>query len=192
MTCNSDPVVDSLIVGLSNDVSAPVLRSGFRDRHRWSAIVSVAGIVAGSAVLNLWALTSVGWGNAYYSAAARSMGTSWKSFFFASFDSGNFVSVDKPPLSLWVQVASAKLFGYSQFSLLLPEALAGTAAVLLLYVGIRRSWGHTATGSAGTVDGLSVVRSPVVADAALAHGSGGTGPDRRFPVVVRRRVGHAT
>ncbi len=106
--------------------------------------LSLFGVLFGSAILHGWALTSVGWGNAYYSAAARSMGTSWKSFFFASLDSSNFVSVDKPPMALWVQVLSTKIFGYTQFALLIPEALAGTAAVLLLYVGTRRSWGHAA------------------------------------------------
>ena len=101
-------------------------------------------IVVVSLALNGWGLAAMGWGNAYYAAAVRSMGSSWHSVFFASFDSGGYVSVDKPPFALWVQVVSSKLFGYSQLSLLVPEVLAGTATVWLLFWGVRRSWGVTA------------------------------------------------
>ena len=50
---------------------------------------------------------------------------SWHNFLFVSFDPGGLVTVDKPPLALWVQAASAKLFGFSPLSLLLPEAIVG-------------------------------------------------------------------
>ena len=64
--------------------------------------------------------------------------------FFASFDPGGFITVDKPPVGLWVQAAFARVFGYSGTSLLLPEALAGVAAVLVLYLAISRVFGRTA------------------------------------------------
>ncbi|MCU1399826.1 MAG: glycosyltransferase family 39 protein [Acidimicrobiales bacterium] len=99
----------------------------------------------------------MGWGNAYYSAAVRSMGTSWHNFIFASFDAGGYVSVDKPPFSLWVQVISAKIFGYSELALLLPEVLAGAAAVWLLYWGLRRTWGTTA----GLVGAAALAVTPI-------------------------------
>src|ERR1041384_8364583 len=86
-----------------------------------------------SALLNFWNLSANGYGNAYYAAAVRSMTESWHNFFFASFDPGGFITVDKPPAGLWVQAASAKVFGFSGTSLLLPEALAGVASVLVLY-----------------------------------------------------------
>ena len=101
----------------------------------------VGCVVALSAALNGWGLAAVGWGNAYYSAAVRSMGTSWHNFFFASLDAGGYVSVDKPPLALWLQVVSSKVFGYSRAALLLPQVLAGALAVWLLYWGVRRTWG---------------------------------------------------
>jgi 4-amino-4-deoxy-L-arabinose transferase-like glycosyltransferase len=104
----------------------------------------IGGIVALAAVLNGWGVSSMGWGNSYYSAAVRSMGSSWHNFFYASLDSGGYVSVDKPPFSLWVQVLSSKVFGYSRYSLLLPEVVAGAAAVWLLWWGLRRTWGSTA------------------------------------------------
>ncbi len=54
------------------------------------------------------------------------------------------MSIDKPPVDLWLQVASVKLLGFDSTSLKLPEALAGTAAVGLLYVPMRRVLGFRA------------------------------------------------
>ncbi|MCU1390626.1 MAG: glycosyltransferase family 39 protein [Ilumatobacteraceae bacterium] len=113
--------------------------------------------MAVSITTNAWGLSAMGWGNAYYSAAVRSMGTSWHNFIFASFDAGGYVSVDKPPFSLWVQVISAKIFGYSELALLLPEVLAGAAAVWLLYWGLRRTWGTTA----GLVGAAALAVTPI-------------------------------
>jgi len=85
-----------------------------------------------------------GYANLYYAAAIRSMLESWHNFFFVSFDPGGFVTVDKPPLGFWIQAISAKIFGYSGFSILLPEALAGVGSVILLYVLVNRIFGPVA------------------------------------------------
>ncbi|GHO53169.1 glycosyltransferase family 39 protein [Ktedonobacter robiniae] len=69
---------------------------------------------------------------------------SWHNFFFVSFDPGGFVTLDKPPLGFWLQAASAKLFGFSPFSILLPQALAGVLAVVVLYWLVRRHFGEVA------------------------------------------------
>ena len=37
---------------------------------------------------------------------------SWKAFFFGSLDSSNFITVDKPPASLWVMALSGRIFGF--------------------------------------------------------------------------------
>ena len=66
---------------------------------------------------------------------------SWHNFVFVSFDPGGLVTVDKPPLALWVQAASAKLFGFSPLSLLLPEAIVGVLAVAALYWVMARRFG---------------------------------------------------
>ena len=50
------------------------------------------------------------------------------------------MSIDKPPVDLWLQVASVKLLGFSSTTLKLPEALAGIAAVPLLFAAVRRMW----------------------------------------------------
>jgi 4-amino-4-deoxy-L-arabinose transferase-like glycosyltransferase len=95
--------------------------------------VALAGVLALSAVLNTYRLSQNGYANVFYSAGVKSMLRSLHNFVFVSFDPGGLVTVDKPPLGLWVQAASAKLFGFSPLSLLLPEAIMGVLAVALLY-----------------------------------------------------------
>jgi 4-amino-4-deoxy-L-arabinose transferase-like glycosyltransferase len=76
----------------------------------------------------------------FYDAAVRSMTLSWHNFFFGAYEPGGSVSIDKPPIDLWLQVISVKLLGFSSTTLKLPEAFAGTASVPLLYVVVRRIW----------------------------------------------------
>jgi 4-amino-4-deoxy-L-arabinose transferase-like glycosyltransferase len=90
-------------------------------------------VLALSAVLNVNKLAQNGYANIFYSAGVKSMLHSWHNFVFVSFDPGGLVTVDKPPLGLWAQAASAKLFGFSPLSLLLPEAIAGVLTVAALY-----------------------------------------------------------
>jgi 4-amino-4-deoxy-L-arabinose transferase-like glycosyltransferase len=115
------------------------------------------GVVALSAVLNTGELAKNGYANIFYSAGVKSMTRSLHNFFFVSFDPGGLVTVDKPPLALWVQALSAKLFGFSPLSLLLPEALAAVLAVALLYVILARRLGAV-TAFAGAL-GLAVFPS---------------------------------
>jgi 4-amino-4-deoxy-L-arabinose transferase-like glycosyltransferase len=104
----------------------------------------LAGVLALSAVLNPHRLSQNGFANIYYSAGVKSMLRSWHNFFFVSFDPGGLVTVDKPPLGLWVEAASAKLFGFSPLSVLLPEAIMGVLAVAALYYIVARRFGWIA------------------------------------------------
>src|SRR2546423_364517 len=92
-----------------------------------------AGPVLVAVVLNCWGLSGSGLGNTYYAAAVRAMTRSWGNFFFGAFDPGGFITVDKPPMALWFQAASAKIFRFSSLSLLLPRALARAASLALLW-----------------------------------------------------------
>jgi 4-amino-4-deoxy-L-arabinose transferase-like glycosyltransferase len=98
-------------------------------------------------VLNCWALGQNGYANVYYSAGVKSMLRSWHNFFFLAADPGGLISIDKPPLGLWLQAASAELFGFSPLSLLLPEALAGVLAVAAVYVIVRKRYGTLAASA---------------------------------------------
>jgi 4-amino-4-deoxy-L-arabinose transferase-like glycosyltransferase len=114
-------------------------------------------VAAVATVLNAWSLGSVGWGNAYYTAAVRSMSQNWHAFLYNSLDSAGFVSVDKPPLSLWVQTVSVRVFGFSKTSVLMPQVVAGTLAVVVLYAAVRSVWGR----SAGLVAAAALAVSPI-------------------------------
>ncbi len=124
--------------------------------HRWLA-PTLGAVLLIAAGLDLFRLWRDGDGNLYYAAAVKSMLTGWHPFFFVAFDPAGFISVDKPPLGLWVQTASAKLFGFHGLSLLLPQALAGVLSVALLYVLVRRSCGPLA----GVVAALALALTPI-------------------------------
>ncbi len=103
----------------------------------------MAAITLGAAVLRLIHIDQVP-PDPFYDAAVRSMELSWHNFFFGAFEPGGSVSIDKPPIDLWLQVISVKLLGFSSTTLKLPEALAGIASVPLLYVTVRRIWSASA------------------------------------------------
>src|SRR3954463_5803707 len=111
----------------------------------------LAALLVLAAVLNLWALDQNGWANDYYSAAVRSMASSWHNFLYGSFDASGVMTVDKPPLALWVQALSVKAFGFTSLAILVPQALMGIGSVALLYDLTRRRFGRVAGGVAGLV-----------------------------------------
>src|SRR6266702_7340364 len=110
-----------------------------------------------SLFMNFYQLGQNGFGNLYYAAGVRSMLDNWHNFFFVSFDPGGFVTIDKPPLGFWLQVLSAKLFGFTAFSVYLPQALSGVLSVALLYHLVRRRFGVVA----GLLASLALAISPI-------------------------------
>src|SRR5918912_2849580 len=118
---------------------------------------ALLGVIALAAALCLWDLTISGYANSYYAAAVRSASESWKAWFFGALDPGSFITVDKPPLSLWLMGLSARVFGFSSFSLLLPQALCTLATVGLLFATVRRAFGPVA----GLIAVGMLVLSPV-------------------------------
>jgi 4-amino-4-deoxy-L-arabinose transferase-like glycosyltransferase len=122
----------------------------------WHRIAKVV-IVALSTFFIFYNVSVNGYGNTYYAASVRSMLESWHNFFFVSFDPGGFVTVDKPPLGLWIEALSAKIFGFSGFSLLLPQAVVGILSILIVYHLVRRSFGPVAGLVAALVLGLTPI-----------------------------------
>ena len=114
-------------------------------------------LLVGTAVLYLWNLTASGWGNEYYAAATQAGTQSWQALLFGSLDAGNVVTVDKPPAALWLSGLFARLFGFSSWSVLAPQALAGVASVALLYATVRRTSGLHAALLAGAAFALTPV-----------------------------------
>jgi 4-amino-4-deoxy-L-arabinose transferase-like glycosyltransferase len=112
-------------------------------------------VLLGTALLYLWDLSASGYANSFYAAAVQAGTKSWKAWFFGSLDSSNFITVDKPPASLWIMGLSGRIFGFSSWSLLVPSALEGVAAVALLAATVRRVAGHAAALIAGAVLALT-------------------------------------
>jgi 4-amino-4-deoxy-L-arabinose transferase-like glycosyltransferase len=123
---------------------------------RW-ARPGLLALLAGTAVLYLWGLGSSGWANSFYAAAAQAGTQDWKAWLFGSLDAGNAITVDKPPAAMWVMGLSGRLFGFNAFTMLLPQALMGVAAVAVLYYTVKRSSGPGAGLIAGAVLALTPV-----------------------------------
>ena len=101
-------------------------------------------IVVLAAALRLWQLEANGFGTEYYAAGVRSALQGAWLFFYNAFDPAGFISLDKPPVVFWIQTAFAGLLGFSGWAIHLPQALAGTASVAILYRLVRRPFGAAA------------------------------------------------
>ncbi|HXJ78445.1 MAG TPA: glycosyltransferase family 39 protein [Candidatus Methylomirabilis sp.] len=119
--------------------------------------LSVGGALLVAGALRVFRLEQNGFDNEYYAAAVRSMSGSWRNFFYASFDPAGFVSVDKPPVALWIQVVSVKLLGFHWWSVVMPKVLEGLATVALIYRLVERRFG----AAAGLLAGLFLAITPI-------------------------------
>jgi 4-amino-4-deoxy-L-arabinose transferase-like glycosyltransferase len=114
-------------------------------------------LLVATGVLYLGNLAASGWANSFYAAAVQAGTQSWTAFFFGALDSAGAITVDKPPASLWVMALSGRIFGFSSWSMLAPQALMGVAAVALLWAAVRRVAGPGAGLLAGAVLALTPV-----------------------------------
>jgi 4-amino-4-deoxy-L-arabinose transferase-like glycosyltransferase len=128
-----------------------------RWRGRRGERLGLATLLAGTGLLYVIGLSASGWANQFYAAAAQAGSKSWKAWLFGSLDPSNFITVDKPPASLWVMGLSARIFGVNSWAILLPQALEGVVAVALLYAAVRR----VASPSAGLLAGAILATTPV-------------------------------
>lgn len=116
---------------------------------------ALAMLLAGTAVLYLWNLSISGWANSFYSAAVQAGASDWTAMLFGSSDAANAITVDKTPAALWLMDISVRLFGLHPWSVMLPQALEGIAAVGVLYAAVRRASGPGAALLAGAVLALT-------------------------------------
>ncbi len=119
--------------------------------------VALALILLLAAFLSAYRIWDLGYSNEFYAASVKSMLTGWKNFFFASLDPGGWITVDKPPVSLWVQTAFAKVFGFYGWSIVLPQSLAAVGTVAVIYRAVKRQFG----GAAGLISALVLALSPI-------------------------------
>ncbi|WP_051470923.1 glycosyltransferase family 39 protein [Patulibacter minatonensis] len=126
---------------------------------------TLLAVLAGAALLLLWNLSGNGYSNTYYAAAVKSASVSWKALFFGSLDPGSFITVDKPPLSIWLMGLSTRVLGFGSFTMLLPQALCTVAAVGLLHATVRRALqdrlGSSAAAAAGLLAAALLAITPI-------------------------------
>lgn len=121
--------------------------------------VVLLGILVLAAFLYGYGIWNDQYANTYYTTSVGSMLQSFHNFFFVSLDSAGSVTVDKPPVTFWIQALSALIFGLHGWSVILPQVLGGMGSVLLVYLLVKPTFGTTAARLAA----LAMATTPVAA-----------------------------
>ncbi|EFV12346.2 hypothetical protein HMPREF9336_02808, partial [Segniliparus rugosus ATCC BAA-974] len=138
-----------------------MVRAWARERREG---LEVAAALAAFALVQLWHITVNGMSNDFYAASVLSGSQSWEAWFFGSFDPQNFITVDKPAGGLWLMGLSARIFGFSSASMLVPQALLGVASAWLLYASVRRLASHASGLLAVAVFALTPIATVMFRD----------------------------
>lgn len=126
----------------------------------WGLVV--LGVAA--SFLTVWGIWA-GSRSEYYASIALSMSQNWHNFFYGSFDPAGTVTLDKIPGSYWVPALFVRLFGFSTWAIILPNALAAVGATLLAAFTAKRLAGPTA----GLVAGAVVATTPILVAVARSN-----------------------
>lgn len=129
------------------------------DKRSWLEKWMLPVLLVLTGALYLFGALHNGMANSYYAAAVQAASQDWTAWLFGSLDAANYVSVDKPPLATMVMGLSARLFGFSSFSMLLPSVLAGVGSVWLVYGAVKRQFGFTSA----VIAGATLMLTPVAA-----------------------------
>ena len=129
------------------------------DKRSWLEKWTLPVLLALTGALYLFGALHNGMANSYYAAAVQAASQDWTAWLFGSLDAANYVSVDKPPLATMVMGLSARLFGFSSFSMLLPSVLAGVGSVWLVYAAVKRQFGFISA----VIAGATLMLTPVAA-----------------------------
>ena len=129
------------------------------DKRSWFEKWTLPVLLVLTGVLYLFGALHNGMANSYYAAAIQAASQDWTAWLFGGLDAANYVSVDKPPLATMVMGLSARLFGFSSFSMLLPSVLAGVGSVWLVYAAVKRQFGFTSA----VIAGATLMLTPVAA-----------------------------
>ncbi|MFT4135236.1 ArnT family glycosyltransferase [Microbacterium sp.] len=124
----------------------------------------------GVGVLAVAALIVTGWGvggsmSDYYGSIALSMSQNWSNFFFGAFDPSGTVTLDKIPGSFWIPALFIRVFGFSPWATVFPNALAAAASVVIVAFSARRWAGPTA----GLIAGAVVATTPILVAVARSN-----------------------
>src|SRR5690242_8297651 len=120
------------------------------------ATILVIAIMGLSLALHLYHIDSIGDANSYYTAAVESMLKSWYNFFFVAAEPGGSVTVDKPPLGLWIEAIFAYFLGVNGVIVSLPNILSGVFGIPVLYHLVKKYAGELA----GLISALVMAITP--------------------------------
>ena len=129
------------------------------DKRSWFERWTLPVLLALTGASYLFGALHNGMANSYYAAAVQAASQDWTAWLFGSLDAANYVSVDKPPLATMLMGLSARLFGFSSFSMLLPSVLAGVGSVWLVYGAVKRQFGL----ASAVIAGATLMLTPVAA-----------------------------
>lgn len=148
------------VTTLDSPAPAP-LRAPRARRFAWP--IGLTAIAALAIVLTAWNVSDSM--SEYYGAIALSMSQSWSNFFFGAFDPAGTVSLDKIPGSFWIPALFVRAFGFSNAAVIIPNALAATAAAVVTAITARRL-----TGTAGGLfAGAIVATTPILVAVARSN-----------------------
>lgn len=129
------------------------------DNRSWLEKMTLPMLLIATGALYMFGAMHNGMANSYYAAAVQAASQNWTAWLFGSLDAANYVSIDKPPLATMIMGLSARLFGFSRFSMLLPSVLAGVGSVWLLYSAVKRQFGFAST----IISVVTLMLTPVAA-----------------------------
>lgn len=116
-------------------------------------------LLLASGALYLFGALHNGMANSYYAAAVQAASQDWTAWLYGSLDAANYISIDKPPFATMLMGLSARIIGFSSFSMLLPSVLAGVGSVWLVYAAVKRQFGWRS----GMIGGVTMAITPVAA-----------------------------
>ena len=129
------------------------------DDRSWLEKMTLPILLIATGALYMFGAMHNGMANSYYAAAVQAASQNWTAWLFGSLDAANYVSIDKPSLATMIMGLSARLFGFSSFSMLLPSVLAGVGSVWLLYSAVKRQFGFTSA----MISAVTLMLTPVAA-----------------------------
>lgn len=110
-----------------------------------------------TAMTSFWGLAKVQ-RSEYYASIAMSMSKSIGNFFYGAIDPAGTVTLDKIPGSYWLPAIFVKVFGFSTWSIIAPNALATISLVIVVSMIGKKLFGTTAA----LISGAIVSTTPIV------------------------------
>jgi 4-amino-4-deoxy-L-arabinose transferase-like glycosyltransferase len=137
--------------------SIPAAAAARAPRRRLGWTIGIVLLAIASTLVTTWAI-GTGSRSDYYAAIALSMSQDWSNFFFGAFDPSGTVTLDKIPGSFWIPALFVRVFGFSTWAVILPNALAAVGATVVAAFTTRRLGGTTA----GLIAGAVVATTPIL------------------------------